>query len=141
MPVLIPLQRQTVSDKQSQDAIEAVTTTIRTILGLLSPFDQVDPWHKLTLATGWVAHSSTYFEPGYTKTPLGRVELRGAAKSGSGLITSLPKGYWPVRQVTFPIVTNTGFGQLTIDTFGGVTLTSGGNTLVSLDGVFFDTRS
>lgn len=140
MPVLIPLQRQNVKDKQSQDAIEAVTTTIRTILGLLSPFDQVDPWRKFVLVGAWVPHSSTYFEPGYTKTPLGRVELRGAAKSGSGLITSLPKGYWPARQVTFPVVTNTGFGQLTIDTSGGVTLTSGGNTLVSLDGVFFDTR-
>jgi hypothetical protein len=78
----------------------------------------------------------------YRDVGLQRIHLQGQVKNGTvgATIFTLPTGYRPEtlrRFVVEAVGGTTGVGTLTIASTGAVTLTSGSNTLVSLDGVSF----
>lgn len=99
-----------------------------------------------TLTNSWVQVSS-YDAPGFYKDTNGVVSLYGAIKdgtttSGTSLFT-LPTGFRPpagsiLRYGVYNIGgSGVGLGTIEIDEAGTVTITGGGNTLLSLSGVCF----
>ena len=98
-------------------------------------------WHPMVLENSWVAFSSDYFAPEFTKDRDGFVHLRGLIKDGSPAttdITSLPPGFRPSLIHLQATVCNNAIAYLGVFPDGDVQLNSGGSaTWSSLDGIIF----
>lgn len=93
-------------------------------------------WLTPTLLNSWANHAG-FATVQYSQAPNGMVTLKGSADTGvSGtIIFNLPAGFRPAAARAFPIVANTVFGFVTIDSLGNVQVF--GNPAVSLDGISF----
>lgn len=105
-------------------------------------------WTTPTLGTDWVAHSSTFYAPGYKRFG-DMVILRGVAKRSTGTsgnnttLFTLASGYRPASKMVALSITANGTDNadniafLTIATTGVVTFVGNGRNSVRLDGVAF----
>lgn len=100
------------------------------------PLDTV--WANVTYAGSW---STSITVCRYRLTGSNMVELTGSAKSGTGLITTLPSGFRPVGTLYFNTMANAGQAQISVASTGAVTVlgyySGGTNAIVSLDGIQF----
>jgi len=87
----------------------------------------------------WVNYGTPNRNAGYYKDQFGIVHLEGCVKSGTigTAIFTLPSGYTPTAYLIFPTVSNSLFGQISIDTSGNVIASVGNNASISLDGISF----
>jgi hypothetical protein len=112
----------------------------------------MDTWHTVNgvgepaFLNSWVNFGSGFASAAFRKDPLGRVHLRGLVKSGTigAAIFQLPVGYRPANVTGSGAVVDVGksggvSGDLRVDPTGLVTLFTGENGYVSLDGLSFDT--
>lgn len=97
-----------------------------------------DIFTDLNLYGGWQCYSTYYFCPQFTKLSSGAVVLHGMAKAGSGTIAQLPPGFRPSGRLIFTVLTGGDqLGRVDIESNGNVTLQTGSNAWVSLDGIQF----
>lgn len=110
----------------------------------------LEAWHTVggagepSFQNSWVNYASGYSSVAFRKDPLGKVILRGAIKSGTvpGTVFTLPTGFRPPGQISFPLATDGSFGTLGgvyVSNAGDVVIYRGSNAYVSLDGIEFDT--
>lgn len=100
----------------------------------------IEVWTNVTaFLNGWTNFGGTHNSAGYMIDPFKFVHLRGLIKNGTVATTAfiLPAGYRPQGRSLFAVLGSGGNGQLTIETTGDVTVTSGNNAYVSLEGVSF----
>lgn len=98
-------------------------------------------WTTLTLNTGWVNYGSPYDNAGYKKVG-DLVFLRGLVARTSGsetIILTLPAGYRPILNPLFIVATNTGYGEVEINSSGQISWRTGGVGWLSLNGLVFST--
>ncbi|MEH7236749.1 phage tail spike protein [Bacillus sp. JJ1562] len=107
-------------------------------------FDQPivqNPFISPSFQNFWVNYDRGFEPIGYRKNSNNTIEFKGRISSGSIGQTRpmfrLANGHIPSNARTFPVLTDTGIGNLTIFNNGDVCLLSGGNGWVSLDGVSF----
>ena len=114
------------------DSGNSTTTTYSTTQDIFTDMD---------LEGSWASYNSTnWYSPSFTRTTAGVVELRGLVKSGSGIITTLPVGFRPRKQIIFPTLSGSGnsLARVDVKTDGTVNWVNGGdNSWVSLDGINF----
>jgi len=100
-----------------------------------------DIFTDMNLENTWVSYNSaSWYSPSFTRTTAGLVELRGLVKSGSGLITTLPPGFRPRKQIILPTLSGStnALARIDVKADGTVTWVNGGdNGWVSLDGINF----
>jgi hypothetical protein len=120
----------------------------------------VSNWNDCTLQNSWSNYGGTgfggYNEAGFTKTTSGLVGLKGLVAGGTvgytspvtNAICTLPVGFRPQARLIFttgsynPFLTNgRGPARVDIDTDGTVSVITGSNTWVSLDGIIFATST
>lgn len=101
-------------------------------------------WAVPTFQNSWADLGSSV-PVGYMKDALGRVWLRGQAKSGTfnATIFTLPTGYRPTNNVYYAADASGAYGRVTIGSNGNVVQDKGAAapTNLQLDGISFDTRS
>jgi hypothetical protein len=102
-------------------------------------------WISVTFTNSWTNFDTASFNAaGYTIDAYGRVTLRGLIRSGTinSPAFTLQAGYRPPKMVMFPCATSSNntsvLGELRIGTDGAVTVVSGGNGYVSLEGMNFN---
>ena len=98
-------------------------------------------WTALSLNTGWVNFGGSYQTAEYKKVG-DLVFLRGLIARTSGtatLIGTLPSGYRPILNPLFIVATNTGYGEIEINSPGQISWRTGGVGYLSLDGLIFST--
>lgn len=88
----------------------------------------------------WVNYNtSTHTKASFYKDKFNRVFLSGSIKSGTvpATIFTLPEGYRPALQVSFSSIDGTGTpsARINVGAAGGVSITSGNNAIVCLDGM------
>lgn len=140
--------RPQVDEPKTQRVLEAIVTSVSSLVHFIQPYVQTDPWHLLSYydatwsdlpAIGLVS----VHRPSYRKNPMGRVELRGVAQRSGGaeIIGVLPVGYRPALGVVLPVYTTVGTA-LIITSDGNMLINGdpGGAAVLSLDGVTFDTE-
>lgn len=89
---------------------------------------------------GWVNFGGGFHNVGFRKTIEGEVVLRGLAKLGAPInstVFTLPVGYRPTAQCVFAIASNGAFGYMTVAATGDVQVAGGSNVWVSLHGIRF----
>jgi hypothetical protein len=103
-------------------------------------------WYKATIApaneTGWTAPTlsgawALQETVGYRKNYDGEVRLKGAVKSGSGAIFTLPAGFRPPADKFFVVPGDTALAVVSVQTTGVVTLVTGAAT----SGLYLDSIS
>jgi hypothetical protein len=99
-------------------------------------------WTAPTLSGAWVVNGAPTATPGYRMLPGGRVELRGQVKSGAaGALFTLPEGYRPEDEITFPAVCDNGGGAIInfvdVQADGAVTVSVAASVFLSMDGMSF----
>jgi len=94
-------------------------------------------WMPLFLGNNWVAYSTQFTIPAYTKTKAGMVVLKGMLKAGAGTIAILPAGYRPSERVLFENSSNQTFGRMDVQITGAIDMVTGSNAWTSLDGINF----
>jgi len=105
-------------------------------------FNSEEAWIVPAFMNGWINFNTTHNPAGYFKDSLGIVHLRGLVKNGTNNTTifTLPVGYRPsnreLQAVQTNLDTNT-IGRVDILADGQVTVVSGSNVWVSLDGITF----
>ena len=105
-------------------------------------FNSEEAWIVPAFMNSWTNYDTTYNPAGYFKDSLGIVHLRGLVKNGTNNTTifTLPVGYRPsnreLQAVQTNLDTNT-IGRVDILADGQVTVVSGSNVWVSLDGITF----
>ena len=103
----------------------------------------------ITLLNSWVAYSSSYDQPTFSKSIDGYVVLSGAIASGTTTggttLFTLPTGFTPPYNGRYSCFSENGSSQVLsnveIDTNGNVLIESGANTLFSLSGITFRTTN
>ena len=129
--------------------LEQITTALEAVIKFLAPFKDQRKWQDIKLFSDWVRGSTSGKPAQVTIDGLGRVELRGEARSGTGASTTvghLPLGMRPPVNMTFPASAFNGarvFCSLDIQTNGRIVLivpALAANVEVYLDGIRFDTR-
>jgi hypothetical protein len=109
------------------------------------PVGQPEPWHPLVLESGWAYYGAPYEEPAYRKDILGDVHVRGLVKragaSEGTIISRLPAGYQPRRQVIFAVFAGAPDVAARVDVKpdGTVLLNTGASGYTSLAGISFST--
>lgn len=114
---------------------------------LIAPGTGIDDWTDVGTGdpditdgnydNGWAGLSAV---PGAYRKDGDWVSLHGLVQDGTSTpdkMFTLPAGYRPPVETRFPVVTNTGLGQLFIDNTGEVILVTGGNGYVDLTPVRF----
>lgn len=108
---------------------------------LLAKSDVKVSWQNATLLDSWARYAETHEAAAYSKDVSGTVVMKGTVASGTVGATArvfvLPPGYRPAYLMVFPVITNTGIGQVNIEPTGEVRPISGGNTWFSLGGIVF----
>jgi hypothetical protein len=94
---------------------------------------QPTSWVSATLNAPWTDATS---EVQYRRDGLGNVLLKGSADGGSSgtVIFTLPVGFRPAYQQSFPVNATAAFGVVLVGTNGDVTFSSGTGTYVYLSG-------
>ena len=114
------------------DSGNSTTTTYSTVQDIFT---------DMNLENTWASYNSTnWYSPSFTRTTAGLVELRGLVKNGSGLITTLPPGFRPRKQIIIPTLSGSSnsLARIDVKADGTVTWVNGGdNGWVSLDGINF----
>ncbi|MFN9674805.1 MAG: hypothetical protein ACK552_20475 [Microcystis sp.] len=103
-------------------------------------FNSEEAWIVPAFMNGWINFDTTHNPAGYFKDSLGIVHLRGLVKNGTNNTTifTLPVGYRPSNQELQAVQTNLNtIGRVDILADGQVTVVSGSNGWVSLDGITF----
>ena len=103
-------------------------------------FNSEEAWIVPAFMNSWTNYDTTYNPAGYFKDSLGIVHLRGLVKNGTNNTTifTLPVGYRPSNQELQAVQTNLNtIGRVDILADGQVTVVSGSNGWVSLDGITF----
>ena len=103
-------------------------------------FNNEEDWIVPAFMNGWVNFDNVYNPAGYFKDSLGIVHLRGLVKNGTNNTTifTLPVGYRPSNRELQAVQTNNNIiGRVDIFADGQVTVVSGSNGWVSLDGITF----
>lgn len=99
-------------------------------------------WTGLSYFSGWTDFGGAYTSGGYKKVG-DIVFLRGLVARASGVlmtIATLPSGYRPAAKEIFSAPSASGYGQVTIDSAGVITLDVGTpGSSVSLSGISFST--
>ena len=99
-------------------------------------------WTGATLRNSWTNYLAGTAAAQYRKVS-DVVEVRGAVKSGSGVIFTLPAGLRPAMQETFYVYASPGGARVDAMPTGDVQVSayvsSGTNALVSLAGIHFST--
>lgn len=91
-----------------------------------------------TLLNAWVNTGGVNAPAGYYKDSFGIVHLRGQVKDGANTsIFFLPSGYLPLLTEHFAVLTQSGIGEVYIQSDGQVIFYSGSNAWVSLSGITF----
>lgn len=111
----------------------------------------IDAWTAPTFGTNWANYGggTNNLNAGYYIDPMGRIHLRGliTRSSGGAAAFTLPSGYRPSKTAWFNQPNSVGTdkwvavnsnGDVHIATFGGNY--SGFVDILSLDGIYFDTR-
>ena len=90
---------------------------------------------------GWVNYDTSYTEAAFRKDALGYVHIKGMIKNGAvsfdNAIFQLPVGYTPTRRYLFSTISNSAIGRIDIRTDGYVTVPTGNNAWITLDGIHF----
>jgi len=103
-------------------------------------FNSEEAWIVPAFMNGWINFDTTHNPAGYFKDSLGIVHLRGLVKNGTNNTTifTLPVGYRPSNRELQAVQTNLNIiGRVDILADGQVTVVSGSNVWVSLDGITF----
>ncbi|NCR54667.1 MAG: hypothetical protein GPJ10_15130 [Microcystis aeruginosa L211-07] len=103
-------------------------------------FNSEEAWIVPAFMNSWTNYDTTYNPAGYFKDSLGIVHLRGLVKNGTNNTTifTLPVGYRPSNRELQAVQTNLNtIGRVDILADGQVTVVSGSNGWVSLDGITF----
>lgn len=142
--------RPRVEDPLIQRAFDTLATPLIEVIKFLTPFRQPEPWKDLTLYSDWARTSASLEGPQYVKDPIGRVSLRGWARTTAGTsstVAVLPIGYRPRNRLSFACACISGasnvFCRVDVYPDGIVSFASpavGANSEVSLSNVQFDTR-
>jgi hypothetical protein len=136
-----------VDDQKFQRVLEALSAPVRAILQFLQPFVQPEKWRELPYNGDWTRDLATLQAPQFRKDPLGRVDLRGWAKTATGassVIAVLPIGYRPNLRSSFPAFRLNGtyaLARIDVDIDGRVLLVTpavGAADELSLNGISFD---
>lgn len=88
-------------------------------------------------ANSWVADVTA---PAFRREPSGHIELKGSMKNGTigSKFATSPIGFRPAEAKRFPVICGfSTLGELDIATNGDMTVASGSNSWVSLDGIRF----
>lgn len=129
--------------------LEQVITGLEAVIKFLAPFKDQRKWQNIVLFSDWTRGSTAGKPAQLTMDGLGRVELRGEAKSGAGTSTTIghvPLGMRPPVGMTFAASAFNGarvFCSIDIQTNGRIVLITpalAANVEVYLDGIRFDTR-
>jgi len=113
----------------------------------------IDGWHTIGAAgepsfqSNWVNYdTNTYAAAAFRKNPLGRVSVRGLIKSGTvgAVAFTLPAGFRPPRNQSFPGQVTGGTTQVMVQSDGQVLILAGPagttpGTFTYLDAIEFDT--
>lgn len=103
-------------------------------------FNSEEDWIVPAFMNSWTNYETTYNPAGYFKDSLGIVHLRGLVKNGTNNTTifTLPAGYRPSNRELQAVQTSLNtIGRVDIFADGQVTVVSGSNGWVSLDGITF----
>ena len=122
-------------DKNTENAIQEYGAQL-SAKAAIAQEDCIAP----TLANSWVQYdNAAIHNVAYYKNTLATVYLRGLMKNGiiGQPAFSLPAGYRPLKNIYFPIVSNSAFGYVLVLSTGSVTAMVGNNSFVSLSGISF----
>jgi len=135
---------------QTQELLTTVEERLDSVEARLSDLEAVPAWIEVgsggsapAFANSWVNADAAQQTVAFTKDQWGWVEIKGQVDTGTNgtTIFTLPSGYRPPLDATFPSVGLTGLtptaGFIVVDSTGTVTPTTMGNTLVSLNGIRF----
>ena len=134
-------------DDKTRDFLQAVRDILERREGLadkasafLTQSSLSEAWKSPQLLDSWVRYNETSEAPGFCKTADGFVAIKGVVASGStgaaARVFILPAGYRPAYRITVAVITNTGVGQLDIESTGEVRPISGGTTWFSINVIF-----
>src|SRR5207247_3142301 len=94
-----------------------------------------------SLLNGWTNYSPAHQEAAFFKDPFGFVHLNGVIKGGKvgggSPILVLPPSYRPAKYILFSVTAAGQHGEAQVAANGNVTLQSGGNAWLSLNGISF----
>lgn len=134
-------------DKHNVDVVASLKNAlvIGDSLQVFNPFTQSAPlavptdWVLPTLGNGWVNVGSGNASAQYKIDPFGRVTIRGLIKSGTINTTAftLPVGYRPSGNETFPASANNLFANLAVTSAGAVIPQTGSTTNFSIECSFW----
>ena len=109
--------------------------------GFVTKGELIGVWQAPVLLDNWVRYSETQESPAFLKDATGTVRIKGTVASGTPGATArvfmLPVGMRPAYKLVFAVITNTGLGQVDIESTGEVRPISGGATWFSLNGISF----
>jgi type II secretory pathway pseudopilin PulG len=132
-------QTYTVTSATHKDVVNARVTAINSIgnSGYGTSSVTIPLWTPFTMQNGWVDYSPPYSSAAYTKTSAGVIVLKGMVRSGSGIVATLPAGYRPSMSLMFENSSNQAAGRLDVRADGTISVATGTNAWVSLDGISF----
>jgi Tfp pilus assembly protein PilE len=104
--------------------------------------DTLDLWTDLTLQNGWANYNNSYATAGFTRSPTGRVFLKGLVRYGTvtngTVIANLPQGYRPAGKLVFQAATSANVsGRIDVAANGDVIIVSGSTNWIALDNISF----
>jgi len=99
-------------------------------------------WTNLVLQNSWVVYDAVnYSTPQYTKAPDGLVSIKGLIKNGTTtggtVLANLPVGYRPAKRILYSAITTGAYSRIDIESNGNISIISGTNNWLSLDGMTF----
>jgi hypothetical protein len=101
-------------------------------------------WTAATLLNSFANFGGVYASAGYKVDIMGFVHLRGMVKRAAGapaagtIICTLGGAYVPAFDALFGVRTDTGQGELVVDTAGNVRWYAGGVAYIGLEGITFE---
>lgn len=100
-----------------------------------------EDWIEPTLLNSWVNFGSPYFNVGYYKNSIEKVNIVATIKNGTVTtgtnIFSLAAGYRPANDQYFVCASNGIFGLIVVRADGDVEIQTANSTYLSLDGISF----
>lgn len=107
---------------------------------LVLPIIVVDDWIIPPFQNSWISFGGGYAPPGYCKTPMGMVHLRGVLKGGvvGAPAFTLPASFRPIYKLALGTISNETVGRVDVNPDGTVVpFAPSNNAWVSLDGLIF----
>lgn len=111
-------------DEKTQRALDAIGVALRAVIQFLQPFAQPEKWQSVPLYENAISYAAI---PQFRRGPLGRVELRGGATTGTTTVFGvLPIGYRPSITQYMPVDIDGLGSTLTVKTTGELDIIVGG---------------